>query len=494
MAEAAVLRTSARHALPQVYRSADLIVLGLGVMIGAGIFRIAGEQAAGVAGPGVILSFMIAGIAMLLAAMCYAELASTMPISGSAYSFTYVIFGEVWAWIIGCALILEMQLAAAVVSRAWSLYAARTLADLGVRVPEPLDGMIGQDGGFDLFTLFIIVLLTLIVAVGARVGLRALWVIVAAKLLAIGAVIVVGVLYFDGANIEGRIPAPAGPAPPGTDALHTTVLGLAFGETHTFGWFGIFAATPAIAFAYIGWDIIATAAEETGDAPRTVPRGMIRSLMLATVLYIAVAVVMVGMIPYTLMDPDTPLASAFRQVGVGFMAHVINVGAVLGLTTVVLVLLVGQTRVLFSMARDGLLPRGLATLSRFRSPSRATLVIGLVALVLAETVPVLTLQQLVVMGTLFAFLFVAAGVIVMRQSMPDLSRGFRVPLSPVVPMLSLAATLWLMLNLQVITWIYFAVWMAAGFVAYLLYGRRFSVLAPGAPPRPSGERGRHRRG
>ncbi|SDQ63188.1 APC family permease [Thermostaphylospora chromogena] len=491
-------RMGARHELPRVYRRADLIVLALGVMIGAGIFSIAGRQAATVAGPGVILSFMIAAIAILLAALCYAELSSTMPTAGSAYSFTYVIFGEVWAWIIGLALILNMQLAAAVVARAWSLYAAQTLDDLGIGVPALLAGVVGQVEGFDLFTLFILALLTLIVAGGARIGLRALWIIVTAKLLAIGAVIAVGAAYFTPANLED-IPAPVR-APQGDGDVQSTVLGLVLGDTHVFGWFGIFAAAPAIAFAYIGWDIIATAAEETPDAPRTIPQGMIRGLVFATVIYIAVAVVMVGMVPYTEMDPDAPLTDAFRQVGEGFMVHVINIGAVLGLTTVILVLLVGQTRVLFSMARDGLLPRGLAVVNRqYRTPSRATLVIGLVALVLAETVPVFTLEQLVVMGALFAFLFVAAGVIVMRRTMPDLPRGFSVPLSPLVPALSIVSSLWLMLNLRVDTWFYFAVWMGAGLAVYLLYGRHRSMLAPDAPgyasPRREAERGagRHRR-
>jgi Amino acid transporters len=483
--EATGLRTGARHRLVTVYQRRDLIILGLGVMIGAGIFTIAGRQANSMAGPGVILSFMIAGICSLLAAFCYAELTSTMPASGSAYTFTYVIFGELWAWVIGWALILEMVLAASVVSRAWSLLAAQFLADLNVRVPEPIAGMIGQVEGFDLPTLFILALLTGIVALGARFGLRTLWIIVCAKLIAIVGVIVIGALYVDPANLAA-IPAPEGPPTGSQDTLYTTILGLLIGQTNTFGWYGIFAATPAIAFAYIGFDIIATAAEETVEPRRTVPQGMIRSLVLTTVIYIAVAVVMVGMVNYTDIDPEAPLAAAFRQVGVGFMVHVINIGGVLGLTTVILVLLVGQTRVVFSMARDGLLPRGLSRLSRYRSPSRATLVLGGCAMLLAETVPVLALEQLVVIGTMFAFLFVSAGVIVMNRTMPDLPRGFRTPLSPFVPALSVATTLWLMLNLQVLTWLAFLVWMAAGLLIYLAYGRRHSMLAPNSYHRPRG--------
>ncbi|MFI0420388.1 amino acid permease [Spongiactinospora sp. 9N601] len=489
--EASGLRTTARHELARVYKSRDLVVLGLGVMIGAGIFSIAGRQAATVAGPGVILSFLIAGIAMLLAALCYAELSSTLPVSGSAYTYTFVIFGEVWAWIIGWSLILEMQLAISVVARAWSIYFAQTLTDLGVTFPGWLAGMVGKPEGFDLPMLLIICLLALIVSAGARIGLRALYIIVSAKLLAIGAIIVVGALHFDQANIDGKIPVPPGPAAQSADLLHTTIIGTAFGELGSFGWFGIFAAAPAIAFAYIGWDIVATAAEETNDAARSIPTGVIRGLVLATVLFISVAVVMVGMVPYDQIDQGAPLANAFRHVGEGTMAHVVNLGAVLGLTSVILVLLVGLTRVVFSMARDGLLPRGLATINRrYRSPSRLTLIIGAVAIVLGETVPVLTLEPLVVMGTVFAFTFVAAGVIVMRRSMPDLPRGFRVPWSPVVPALAVLASVWLLMNLQVVTWLYFAAWMAFGLIVYLLYSRSNSILDPRS--RHFGQ-GRHRR-
>ncbi|MBG0826930.1 amino acid permease [Planomonospora sp. ID67723] len=486
--------TGARHGLAKAYGQTDLIVLGVGVMIGAGIFSLAGRQAATMAGPGVILSFMIAGITSLLVAFCIAELSSAMPASGSAYTFTYVIFGEVWAWIVGWALVMELLLAAAVVARAWSLYAAQMLADLGVRIPEPFSGVIGQVEGFDLFTLIILVLLTGVVALGARIGLRALWIIVVAKLLAIGAVIVVGALHFDEGNLVA-IPAPSSPIETAAGTLDSPLLGMVFGQTTAFGWFGIFAAAATITFAYIGFDVVATAAEEAEDAPRSVPKGIIRSLVATTVIYIAVAVVMVGMTPYEKIDTTAPLASAFRQAGEGFMVHVINIGAVLGLTTVILVLLVGLTRVVFSMARDGLFPRPLAKINRsYHSPIRATLIIGAAAILLAEFVPVLTLEPLVVIGALFTFLAVAAGVIRMRRTMPALPRGFRTPLYPYVPIASILATLWLMVNLQVITWLYFIAWMAFGVLVYLLYGRRKSVLGGGQPPLvPVDLKGRHRR-
>jgi APA family basic amino acid/polyamine antiporter len=334
------------------------------------------------------------------------------------------------------------------------------------------------------------VLLTGVVAVGARIGLRALWVMVSAKLLAIGAVIVVGAMHVDVVNF-GELYAEPQPA----TSAKATALDFFVGQGQAFGWAGVFAAAPVIAFAYIGFDIVATAAEETVNPRAVVPKGMIRSLVVATVIYIAVAVVMVGMIPYTSISPDAPLSSAFQDVGVDWMVHVIDIGAVLGLTTVILVLIVGQTRVVFSMARDGLLPRRLSVISRaYHTPQRATLVIGAVAIVLAVFVPVLTMQELVVMGTLFAFLFVAAGVIVMRRTMPGLERGFRVPLSPLLPIASLVATLWLMVNLRLLTWAWFALWMAFGLVVYLVYGRRHSLLAQGGrPPPEAGGRGRHRR-
>lgn len=485
--EATGLRTGARHRLAQLYRPADLVVLGLGVTIGAGIFNIAGVQAAVTAGPGVLLSFMIAGIACLLAALCYAELSSTMPTSGSAYTFAYVIFGEVWAWIIGWAVLLEMQLAASVVARAWSIYATQTLTDFGIRLPYP---ELFSDG----FALLILLVLTAIVSLGARIGLRALWVMVGAKLLAIAAVVVVGAMHVDVANFgDFFVEAQPSAKPP------DTVLEVVLGQSQSFGWFGVFAAASAIAFAYIGYDVVATAAEETVNAPKAMPKGMIRSLVIATVIYLGVAVVMIGMVPYTRISLDAPLGGAFRLAGVDWMVHVIDIGAVLGLTTVIAVLIVGLTRVMFSMARDGLLPRGLSTLSRrFHTPSRATWVIGVIAMLLAQFVPVLTLQELVVLGALFAYLFVAAGVIVMRRRMPDLERGFRVPLSPLVPALAVVATLWLMVNLQVLTWAWFALWMVFGLLVYLGYGRRHSLLAAHThahvpQARTATGRGRHRR-
>ncbi|MFB4299539.1 amino acid permease [Actinomadura sp. NTSP31] len=476
-----------RHRLRVVYRTRDLVVLGLGVMIGSGIFKISGEQAATTAGPAVIISFLIAGGVCFLAALSYAELSSIVPVAGSAYSFSYVAFGEIWAWVVGWALVLELLLAASVVARAWSLYAAQALADFAVPVPSWLAGVIGQEKGFDLFAFGILVLLIAMLATGSRMSLRSLWFMVMAKLIVIGLVVATGLKFFHPGNLTPFVP-PERPAPHGATTVLDAALGAVTGShPGVFGIWGIFAAAPAIAFAYIGFDLIATASEETDDAPRKVPRGMLTSLAIAVVLYVAVAVAMVGMVSPDRLDPAKPLlATAFGLAGARSMGKVIDIGAVLALTTVILVVLISLTRVVFSMARDGLLPRPIAGMSRYRVPSRATLVAGGAAVVMSQSVNVLTLEQMVVIGTLFAFLFVSAGVLALRRARPDLHRPFRVPAAPVTAVATILATAWLMLNLKVQTWGYFIVWMTAGVLIYLVYGRRKSQMKLLLDAAPSG--------
>ncbi len=497
-------RQGGRHRLSFVYRTRDLVVLGLGVMIGAGIFSIGGQEAATTAGPAVILSFLIAGVACLLSALSYAELSSTMPVAGSAYSFTYVAFGEIWAWVIGWSLILELQLAAAVVSRAWSLYLTQLINDFGnvagvasVHMPAFLSGIAGKPTGFDLFALLILVMLALIVAIGARLSLYALWFMVLAKVIVIGFVIAGGLLFFKASNLRPIVP-PSRPAPPGDG--RTVLDALMGGTPHAFGLIGIFTATSAIAFAYIGFDLIATAAEETEDARSRVPKGMLVSLLIAILLYVGVALAIVGMVPYKSLNGSTPLAAAFASVGADAMGVLIDVGAVIGLATVILVVMISQTRVIFAMARDGLLPAPLAVISPYKVPTRAAMVVGGTAIALSQVdvwtfgkVTVLALQQMIVIGTLFAFLFVSAGVLALRRSRPDLPRGFRVAGAPVTPLLAIAATLWLMLNLHLRTWAYFGLWMAFGLAVYVVYGRSHSRLRQVLGGRPSHIQGRHRR-
>ncbi|RFU38865.1 amino acid permease [Actinomadura logoneensis] len=467
-----------RHRLRVVYRTRDLIVLGLGVMVGSGIFKISGQLAAQTAGPAVIVSFVVAGIVCLLAALSYAELSSVIPVAGSAYSFSYVAFGEVWAWVVGWSLILELLLAASVIARAWSLFATQTLHDFGVPIPGALAGVIGQEKGFDVLALGILVLIVAMLAVGGRMSIRTLWFMVLAKLIVIGLLIATGLKFFAPHNLTPFVP-PAKAAPDDSaqtvlDALIGAVTG---GSPHVFGVWGILAATPAIVFAYIGFDLIATAAEETDDAPHRIPRGMLASLCIAVVLYLGVAVAMLGMVRYSRLDPAKPaLSNAFGAVGASSMGKIVDVGAVLGLTTVILVVLISLTRVLFSMSRDGLLPRSISRVGRYRVPSRATLVAGAAAVLMSQTINVLTLEHMVVIGTMFAFLFVSASVLRMRRDRPDLHRPFRVPAPRLTAVLTIVLVAWLMLSLELRTWAYFGIWMAAGMVLYLGYGRRRSQL------------------
>ncbi|WUH96591.1 amino acid permease [Spirillospora sp. NBC_00431] len=482
-----------RHRLRVVYRTRDLVVLGLGVMIGSGIFKIAGEQATSTAGPGVLVSFLIAGGVCLLVALALAELSSIIPVAGSAYSFSYVAFGEVWAWIVGWALVMELLLATAVLARVWSIYATQALADFDVPVPGWLGDLIGQGKGPDLFALGILLLVVFMLATGSRMSLKTLWFMVMAKVIVIGLVIATGLKFFSGGNLTPFIP-PAQAAPEGDKTMLDTMLGaLGGGTPEVFGIWGLFAAAPAIAFAYIGFDLIATSAEETDDAPRKVPRGIITALITAVVLYAAVAVALVGMVGmdgFAKLDPDKLLiAAAFDSVGAGAMGKLVDIGVVLALTTVILVLVISLTRVVFSMSRDGLLPRPLAHMSRrYKVPSRATLLSGAAAVVISQVLDVLTLEPLVVIGTLFAFLFVPAAVLALRRTRPDLHRPFRVPLAPVTSVVTIIAVGWLMLNLKVETWVYFGIWMVVGLLLYLVYGRRKSqmklLLEEPPPARP----------
>jgi APA family basic amino acid/polyamine antiporter len=466
-------REVGKHRLRVVFRRADLVVLGLGVTIGAGIFSLAGQQAATTAGPGVLLAFAIAAFACLMAGLCYAELSSVLPVAGSAYTFTYVIFGEVWGWMIGWALLLELLLAVAVVARVWSNYAVATLDDFGVGLPSGWSDFAGFEARRDVIAALVIVLLVLVVVSSTRLSLGVLWVVVVAKLAVIGLVLVVGVLHVDPANFTPFLPASQA-AEPGADA---SVLQELAGETpNVFGVVGVFTAASVVFFAFLGFDIVATAAEESRSPQRDVPRGIIGTLGIATVLYLGVAAVLVGMQPYTELGGPAPVSEAFRAVGADLSARLINLGALLGLTTVIIVVLIGQSRVVYAMARDGLLPAPLAHVSRLGTPARATVVVGTCAVVLALTAPVLLLAEMVNIGTLFAFLFVAIGVLLLRRMRPDLERGFRVSYSPLVPTLAILATAWMMLNLRVVTWGYFAIWVVAGLALYLVHGRRASRL------------------
>ncbi|MFI7491939.1 amino acid permease [Micromonospora echinaurantiaca] len=465
------------HQLRKVLSGLDLTVFGIGVIIGTGIFVLTGVAANQTAGPAVALSFVAAGVACALAALCYAEFASTVPVAGSAYTYSYAALGELVAWIIGWDLILEFVLAGATVAVGWSQYFAVLMETLGVSLPAAITG--GEGSVFNLPATLIVLILTAVLVAGIKVSSRVNAVVVTIKVAVVLLVIVAGLFFVKGANYAPFVP-PAEPAAGGAGA-EATLLEAIFGQAPAnFGISGIFAAAALVFFAFIGFDIVATAAEETRVPQRDVPRGILGSLAVCTALYVAVSLVVVGMQNYADLDTEAPLAAAFQAVDQPLFANLITLGALAGLTTVVMILMLGQSRVAFAMSRDGLLPRWLSRVHpRYGTPHRITIIIGLLVAALAGFIPLEELAELVNIGTLFAFVLVAAAVILLRRRRPDLPRGFRVPWGPVIPTLAIVACVVLMAFLTVETWLRFLAWMAIGFVVYFLYGRRHSRLATG---------------
>jgi APA family basic amino acid/polyamine antiporter len=450
----------------------DLTVFGVSVVIGAGIFTITASTAGNLTGPAISISFVFAAIACGLAALCYAEFASTVPVAGSAYTFSYATFGEFMAWIIGWDLILEFAVAAAVVAKGWSSYLG-TVFGFG--------GGIANFGGFevDWGALVIIAAVTLLLARGTKLSAEVSLVITVIKVAVVLLVVIVGSFFIKAANYSPFIP-PAESGEGGTGSEQSLFSLITGAEGSHYGWYGLLAGASIVFFAFIGFDIVATTAEETKNPQRDVPRGILSSLAIVTVLYVAVSVVLSGMVSYTeLRDAGSGanLATAFEANGVDWAATVISIGALAGLTTVVIVLMLGQTRVLFAMSRDGLMPRQLAQTSEHGTPVRITVIVGVVVAVAATVFPIGKLEEMVNIGTLFAFVLVSAGVIVLRRTRPDLKRGFKAPFVPLLPIAAIIACVWLMLNLTGLTWMRFLIWMAIGVVIYFLYGRRHSILA-----------------
>lgn len=458
----------------------DLIVFGVSVVIGAGIFTLAARTAGDVSGPAVSLAFVLAALACGLAALCYAEFASTVPVAGSAYTYSYATFGEFIAWIIGWDLVLEFAVAAAAVGKGWSTYLAEVLGLIGLPPSSTVEvGSLQVDWGAMLLVLVLSTLLALGTKLSARVGL----VITTIKVSVVLLVVAVGIAYINPSNYTPFIP-PAQSAEESGPVWDQTLFSLLLGgETSTFGIYGLLAAASLVFFAFIGFDVVATTAEETRNPQKQAPRGIIGTLVIVTVLYVAVSLVVTGMAaPSELAtQPDgtqSTLATAFSLHGLNWTAAVVSVGALIGLTTVVMVLLLGQVRILFAMCRDGLLPRGLAKTDPQRgTPVRATVLVGVVVFFVAGFFPATKLEEMVNVGTLFAFVLVSAGVIVLRRTRPELPRGFRTPLVPVLPIVAILACIWLMLNLTTLTWVRFLVWMAVGVALYFLYSRRHSRLA-----------------
>lgn len=469
----------AEYQLKKRLTALDLVVFGVGVIVGAGIFTLTGRAAATVAGPAIVFSFILAAVCCGLAALCYAEFASTVPVSGSAYTFSYATLGEFVAWIIGWDLLLEMLLGASVVAQGWSAYLGAFLERLGIVIPES----VAYGSRFDLPAFVLVVVLTALITMGIKESMRVNLVLVAVKVFIVLFVIFAGLAYVNTANYSPFVPA-AVPAEGTKAVMEAPLLQVLFGFTPTnFGLMGIFAGASLVFFAYIGFDVVATTAEEAKNPGRDLPIGIIGSLIICTILYVAVTLVITGMVKYDKISPTASLATAFENVGKPGYATLIAAGAVAGLTTVVMTLLIGATRVLFAMSRDWLIPASFGrTNPKTGTPVKICLTVGTLVALTAALTPVGNLEYMVNIGTLAAFTLVSLAVPVLRKKRPDLKRAFRVPFSPFLPWLAAAVAFYLMLTLPVETWIRFILWMVLGLLIYFLYSRQHSRLHLHAVP------------
>ena len=450
------------HRLRRVLGPVALSALGVGAIIGAGIFVLTGLAAHDFAGPGLVLSFVVAGTACALAALCYAEFASMVPVAGSAYAYAYATLGELFAWIIGWDLVLEYAVASSTVAHGWSHYLLSFLDIFGIHLPmqwtgNPIDilpatGTWGLTGAYlNVPAALVVLFVTVILVIGIKESANFNAAMVLLKIVVVLFVIFVGAGYIDTKNWHPFLP---------------------------FGMPGVFKGAAYIFFAYIGFDAVSTHAEEAKNPQRDVPIGIMVSLGLCTVLYICVAAVLTGMVPYTQISIDAPVASAFAQRGLVVARFLISLGALVGITSVLLVLLLSQARVLLAMARDGLIPHDFfaAVHPRFRTPHKGTILTGVLVALVAALFPLKLLADLVNIGTLMAFVIVCVAVIVMRRTNPDLPRPFRTPFVPAVPILGILANLSMMFALGWENWLRLFVWLAVGLGIYFTYGRHRSSL------------------
>ncbi len=471
------------HRLRRILGPVQLTSLGVGAIIGTGIFVLVGQAAHDKTGPALMLSFVVAGLACIFAALCYAEFASMVPVAGSAYTYAYATMGELFAWIMGWDLVLEYAVGSATVAHGWSHYFQDFIGIFGIKLPFELTnapfnyfpevGELGRTGTwFDLPAIIIALVVTVILVKGIRESATFNATMVIVKLAIVFFVIGVGAFYV---NKENWAPfAPFG------------LTGISFFGKTLFGQeglggepLGMLAGAAVIFFAYIGFDSVSTHAEEARNPKRDVPIGIITSLVLCTILYILVAAILTGMVPYNKINIDAPVSDAFRQVGLPWAQFLISLGALTGITSVLLVMMLSQPRVLLAMARDGLIPTSFfgAVHERFRTPWKSTILTGCFVSVLAAFLPLRILAELVNIGTLLAFVIVCAAVLIMRKKHPEAERPFRVPFAPLTPILGILLCTLLMFSLPEENWYRLILWLLIGFVIYFAYGRHHSVMA-----------------
>ncbi|MFD2514783.1 amino acid permease [Pontibacter locisalis] len=460
------------HGLKRTLTASNLTMLGVGAIIGAGIFVLTGTAAANAAGPAIVISFLIAGLGCLFAGLCYAEFASMIPVAGSAYTYGYATLGEFIAWIIGWDLVLEYLFGAATVAVGWSGNFVSLLKSLGITIPAAIaSAPLAYNGAsfeatgtiINLPAIILILVMTALLVVGIQESAKFNNIIVVVKVVIVLLVIGFGFQYVDSANWEPFIP--------GKEILTD--------GSSRYGWQGVVAGAAIVFFSYIGFDAVSTAAQEAKNPQRDMPIGMLASLGVCTILYVLMSLVLTGIVPYESLNVPDPVLLALQAAGPGlkWLYFLTGVGAVAGLASVVLVMLMAQPRIFYSMSRDGLLPAFFGKVHpKYNTPYVPTIITGVVAAIIAGIFPIGLLGELVSIGTLLAFVIVCAGIIVLRRTSPDLKRPFKTPFVPLIPILGILICGYMMVNLGGDTWLRLIVWMAIGVAIYFLYGRRHSKL------------------